>query len=111
MSGVKCSNTNFPSEISVPFETNSCLAHVILYLLETDIVNTCCRWVLGSPHTALEVTSGTVGGCSDQELKTHLQSALAQTKDTICMLAQFLKTVLSWKNALIRFEDPPVCFP
>ena len=49
-----------------------CLAHVILYLLEIDIVVTGDHWVLESTHTTLEMTSGTEGVSSTYQLKIHL---------------------------------------
>jgi hypothetical protein len=60
---------------------SSCMrrAHVILYLLEADIVSPSCRRGLQSAHAALKLPSATAGGSSAQELKAHLPTALAKS--------------------------------
>ena len=87
------------------------LVHVILYLLETDIVSTCCLWGLESVYASLKVSSGTEDGSSVQELKVHLPDSIVKTVDTIWILTPLLKTGLTWEGTHIRLEEPPECFP
>jgi hypothetical protein len=72
VSGVKCSGTNFPSEISVPFETKSqsllterasCSCRAVP-VERRRCAHTSCRWGLESTHTALQMPCGTAGGSS-----------------------------------------------
>ena len=118
VSDVKCSVTNFPSEISVPFETNS---HSNL----TDrvlLMSSCTFWKQTLSRKLLPLGIGVCIHCSEGAhryhgrvfhpgTKSYLSVALSQTTDTIWMFTPLLKTGLTWEGVCIRLEEPLVFLP